>query len=380
MRWLRWVRLMACVVPLGFYPSGAAWAQDRVALVIGISKYSPLRPLDNAARDAREFAALLRENDFKVIESIDGSFADVSDALVDFDGKAKLAKEGVVFFSGHGFESGNGNVLAASDASLDCSVETAKRSLVLASLFRHFARLERVVVILDACRDNPFPFCPPTKAGGRSGIGFGNILVDSTPGLRARRVLVASSTTQGELASDGKSGEGSPYLRALIDRLKQNPTQRFSEVLNLVSQDVEAGSKYGQRPSSLTIGPDPEICLRANCAKSVATPATPPSESSASPKKPVSSAPANGQIEAKRKEPERPNPPVIKAKAKEESTDTGTAKRPDPTSYSRQIWASGVLQSGERVSQTTRFGKLTCIGGNNIGSNAGSRNRDCWWN
>ena len=252
-----WLALALSLLP------DAGKAQDRVALVIGIGKYEKLRSLENPALDARTFAALLRRHGFTVIEEIDKPFAELSDALVRFGGLAKRASEAIVYLAGHGFERGSANVFAARDADIDCASEDMTRAIPLKEFYARVGSVPKVVMVLDACRDNPFPFCPRRpRSLARSGFGFGDLQGDALqPGSRDQEILVANSTARGELAEDGEPGKHSPYARSLIRHLSGNANLVFRVAHSAAAREVQRETSFRQRPSFTVVGDEPEICL-----------------------------------------------------------------------------------------------------------------------
>lgn len=256
-KYFLWLALAFSLLP------DAGKAQDRVALVIGIGKYEKLRSLENPALDARTFAALLRRHGFTVIEEIDKPFAELSDALVRFGGLAKRASEAIVYLAGHGFERGSANVFAARDADIDCASEDMTRAIPLKEFYARVGSVPKVVMVLDACRDNPFPFCPRRpRSLARSGFGFGDLQGDALqPGSRDQEILVANSTARGELAEDGEPGKHSPYARSLIRHLSGNANLVFRVAHSAAAREVQRETSFRQRPSFTVVGDEPEICL-----------------------------------------------------------------------------------------------------------------------
>lgn len=254
-------------------------AQDRIALVIGVGKYDKLRSLENPALDARTFAALLRRHRFTVIEEIDKPFAELSDALVRFGGLAKRASEAIVYLAGHGFERGSANVFAARDADIDCASEDMTRAIPLKEFYARVGSVPKVVMVLDACRDNPFPFCPRRpRSFARSGFGFGDLQGDALQlGSRDQEILVANSTARGELADDGEPGKHSPYARALIRHLSGNANLVFRVAHSAAAREVQRETSFRQRPSFTVVGDEPEICLAGRkCVSFLQDQAAPP--------------------------------------------------------------------------------------------------------
>ena len=244
-------------------------AQDRIALVVAVGNYDKLRKLDNPVIDGKAIAELLRRSGFIVVTAIDTPFAELNDALVRFGGLAKRAKEAVVYLAGHGFERGAANIFAAKDADIDCASEDMTRSMNLRDFYARMSGVPKLVMVLDACRDNPFPFCQrkTRSSSSRSAAGFGDLQGDAqSVGSRDQEILVANSTARGELAEDGEPGKHSPYAKALLRYLSANPNLTFRAAHSAAAKDVQRETSLRQRPSYTVVGDEPEICLAGkNC-------------------------------------------------------------------------------------------------------------------
>ena len=135
-----------------------AWAGNRVALVIGNSAYKNAPPLLNPANDAAIVDATLKNAGFDLVEThLDLQVADMRRALRDFAEPARDADIAVVYYAGHGIEIDGSNYLIPTDAKLERDTDVYDEAL---SLDRVLVAVEPAkqlrLVILDACRDNPF--------------------------------------------------------------------------------------------------------------------------------------------------------------------------------------------------------------------------------
>jgi hypothetical protein len=166
--------LLTLVILLPFL-SAAALAARRVALVIGIGDYQTLSKLANPVSDARAVATVLRANGFEVAEHYDLPRADLLDALESFRSEAGSASAALVYYAGHGMEIDGKNVLAPKDMQVDCEHVSLRRSLSLTELFNALGGAEHQIVLLDACRNNPFPNCKRGDTG--TGFNFREIIV-----------------------------------------------------------------------------------------------------------------------------------------------------------------------------------------------------------
>ncbi|MBT6428633.1 MAG: caspase family protein, partial [Rhodospirillaceae bacterium] len=172
------------------FSSPGAWAAKRVALVIGIDTYETLPALNNARTDARGMATKLRTLGFEVILKLDASRRDLGRALAEFEGKAANADVGLIFYAGHGIQTGGRNYLVSADAQIeveeDLRLEGIEAGAFLQTMKNAGTRLN--IVIMDACRDNPLPKRSRSAARGLtvtqvpSGISGTAIVYAAAPG------------------------------------------------------------------------------------------------------------------------------------------------------------------------------------------------------
>ncbi|MBT7757796.1 MAG: caspase family protein, partial [Rhodospirillaceae bacterium] len=125
-----------------------------MALVIGNDTYDTLPALNNARADARGMAEKLRSLGFEVILKLDAGRRSFGRALAEFEGKAADAEVGLVFYAGHGIQSGGSNYIVPSDAQIEAEEDLRYEGLdyqdLLEAMKRAGTRLN--IVILDACR------------------------------------------------------------------------------------------------------------------------------------------------------------------------------------------------------------------------------------
>lgn len=192
----------------------AAGEPARQALVIGNGAYTQAAPLPNPVADARAIAAKLRELGFAVQHHSDLTQPGLLDALDRFGRAAAGAEVILVYFAGHGIQVDGENYLLGVEADLR-DRRDLRRALPLTAVLDEASRADTLgLVILDACRDNPF-VVRLAEATGRSLLGRGLARV----GAPAPNLLIAYATRDGAIAEDGKAGEHSPYARALLTHL-----------------------------------------------------------------------------------------------------------------------------------------------------------------
>ena len=189
-----------------------ARAEKRVALVIGISRYQQVPPLDNPAHDAAAMGALFRKAGFDVVDDKrDLGIVDLRRAVREFSEKAQDADIAVVYYAGHGIEVDGLNYLVPADAKLARDFDVDDEAVSLDRVLRALDPVKRLrLVILDACRDNPLAGTIKKSVATRS-IGRGLAKVEPT----TPNTLVAFATKAGAVADDG-NGENSQYTSALV--------------------------------------------------------------------------------------------------------------------------------------------------------------------
>jgi len=235
-----------CLMFLLTLCTGAASnAADRIALVIGNSEYSD-SPLANPANDARLIAASLKDVGFDVVEHLNADQITMKRAIQNFGDRLDEAGKdatGLFYYAGHGVQVGGENYLIPVDAAIkresDVTIEAVSTTAVLAVL--DFARNELNLVIMDACRNNPFArsFRSATRGLAR---------MDAPRGT-----LIAYATAPGDVAQDG-AGDNSPYSAALAEAM-QRPSVPVEQMFKTVRRDVMAETANAQVPweaSSLT--------------------------------------------------------------------------------------------------------------------------------
>lgn len=252
---------VAAVAILLSLAGAAQAAPQRVALVIGISDYDTLSKLGNPVTDAKAIAASLRRHGFQVTEHYDLSRADFLDALETFKSASEGASTALVYYAGHGLEIEGKNILAPRDLEIECEPKKARRAVELQKIFDAIGSAPQQIVLLDACRNDPFPQCPTRSA--QSGGGFRGL---TRLGTEDSSVLIANATLSGALAADGPAGSHSPFAGALLARFEQNPRSYIRDLLDMTAQDVRRATKGQQIPEIVARGGSPRICLEgSNC-------------------------------------------------------------------------------------------------------------------
>ena len=186
-----------------------------------------------------------------MIEAHDATAAEMTALLAMFKRKAAEADWAVVYFAGHGMEMNGSNYLIAADATMTSEQELQQSSVTLTNVIESIQGTRKLgLVILDACRNNPFiKALQEGRAASRSQAGGSNPAPIS-PGLGAvvppTGVMVAYASKHGTVASDGE-GQHSPYTAALLEKLTQ-PRLELNDIFRRVRDQVFAASGGQQQP------------------------------------------------------------------------------------------------------------------------------------
>jgi len=193
----------------------SADAETRVALVIGNGAYAKVGKLDNPVRDAGAVEKMLRDAGFDVVEvKRDLGNSAMRRALRDFSDRVRDADIAMAFYAGHGIEVNGTNYLIPIDAALERDIDVEDETVPLERVSQVLEPARRLrLVVLDACRDNPFVRSMRRTTGTRS-IGRGLAKVE----VLTSDTLFAYAARAGSTAEDGQ-GSNSPYTTALVRHL-----------------------------------------------------------------------------------------------------------------------------------------------------------------
>ncbi|MCP3405382.1 caspase family protein [Bradyrhizobium sp. CCGB01] len=217
----------------------------RVALVIGNGAYNNVHALPNPPRDAKLIAGVLRDVGFQTVISVSDLTRDkFFEALQRFAAEAETADWAVVYYAGHGFEIGGVNYLVPVDAKLAADRDAETQAVALEQVIAAVGAARKVrLVMLDACRDNPFaPTMQRTLSLKLVDKGFSNI----EPGAG---FMVVYAAKHGETAMDGDGGADSPFATALAREIKV-PKVEIRKLFDIIRDDVWAVTKHEQQPFS----------------------------------------------------------------------------------------------------------------------------------
>ncbi len=180
------------------------------ALVIGNADYVDAGELKNPVNDAADIAAKLAACGFTVATRLNCSHRQMDEAIKDFKGALNDSDVGLFFFAGHGIQVDGDNYLAAVDTDVADEIAAKHSSLALNKVIEVMEKADNAssIIILDACRNNPF-----ARRWSRSMSSRG-----LAPVYAPRGTLVAYATSPGQVASDG-SGRNGAYTAALLQHL-----------------------------------------------------------------------------------------------------------------------------------------------------------------
>lgn len=251
-----------------------AKADRRVALVIGNAAYTVAPALQNSTNDARAMAAAFRRLGFEVIDGYDLTIRQMRAKIAEFSSAIAGSQAAIVYYAGHGVSVDEENYLLPTDLALKTPTDLDLNAISLSLVLRQMKRDERVnVVILDACRDNPFA-TELNLASTRAVIsprGLSRVENDVAKGT-----LLAFASDPKSTALDGKPGENSPFTKALLNHLEDAGVS-IGTVMDRVRAEVWHETKNKQLPwvSTSIIG---EFVLNPKVAALEPEPSEPRSE------------------------------------------------------------------------------------------------------
>ncbi len=220
---------------------GQPVSAKRVALVIANSKYGFAPALKNPAADARLIATALRSAGFDTVDQVaDLNKAALEAALLRFGKRAETADVALIYFAGHGIEAGGENYLIPTDAKLERDRDLDVEATRLDTALRMGDGARMRIVILDACRNNPFLASMQRSVRSRA-VGRGLATIEPEG-----ETLVVYAAKAGATASDG-DGANSPFASALAQRIVE-PGLEIGIMFRSVRDDVLKRTNREQEP------------------------------------------------------------------------------------------------------------------------------------
>jgi hypothetical protein len=242
-----WLAALSGIL-LALLSTSAAWAERRVALIVGNSQYkNSSLILSNPKSDAEDVAASLRALGFEVILKIDAGKRDFDLAMAQFARSATGADTALFYYAGHALQYQGQNYLMPTDADLVDDISLRYQMVSLDDVRDGLRRAGGVkIMILDACRNNPIVdrLRGRTDATRNVGTVRGLARIDEAEGE-----VVAYATAANQVAADG-SGHNSPFTAALLKRMGEAGLE-IGTMFRRVAADVNEQTKGQQRPELL---------------------------------------------------------------------------------------------------------------------------------
>ncbi|WP_187971949.1 caspase family protein [Aquibium microcysteis] len=258
------LRLLFPLLALLAFPGQAAAAEPEtlrgVALVIGNGAYRALPRLANPMRDADAIEALLADLGFDSIRRTDRDGRSMRRDLERFAEDVEGADVAVLYYAGHGIEAGGENFLVPIDADLAALDAADERLVPLSEVLERLRRSVAVtILLLDACRDNPFPpgavlrktpgsQAQPVSAGGLSETRGARAIGDRDAPADNLGMVIGFAAEPGRPALDGVEGGHSPYAEALLRHIDAMGGEEFGTVMRMVAEEVYLRTGGRQRP------------------------------------------------------------------------------------------------------------------------------------
>jgi uncharacterized caspase-like protein len=232
------IRVLACIAAL--LAASPAWAEKRIALVVGNSAYENITPLDNPRNDARLIATTLAELGFTLVgggAQLDLNKTRLEAAILEFGKNLPGADVGMFYYAGHGVQIRGTNFLVPIGANPTREADADFQMIDVGSVLRQMesSGTKLNLVVLDACRNNPFG-----NRGFRSATG-GLAQIQVPEGT-----LISYATQPDSVAQDGADGN-SPYSRALAE-IMQKPGLGIFDAFNQVGLSVKRATGGVQQP------------------------------------------------------------------------------------------------------------------------------------
>jgi hypothetical protein len=368
----------------GLLLSTAAAADRRVALVIGNSAYKNASTLANTINDSTAITNLFKSVGFEVVISRnDLGVVDFKRAVREFLLTAETADIAVVYYAGHGIEIGGNNYLVPVDARLGRDYDVDDEAVSLERIIWALQPVKRLrLILLDACRDNPFPAKIRSAGITRATVSGGLAKIEDV----SADTLVAFAAKAGSTSYDG-DGVNSPYATALLKHLGEPGLDiRIAlgrvrdEVLNMTRGRQEpfiygslGGATIPLVPLSAAKKPEPAPVPPAVVAKREPVPAIQPSPAVAPPKpNPVASPapaaappaiqPSVAAAPAKPNPVASPAPPAAAPPAKPAPATLAAVEADPAAACSRDEQRLARLRSDPAPGEIAKFQReLTCV-------------------
>ncbi|MDR0503306.1 MAG: caspase family protein [Treponema sp.] len=304
--------LLLAVTAISFAQQNAS-VTHKYALVIGNGSYTGLSRLSNPVNDANDITAALQELGFTVDTVLNGNLDQMEKAIMRLKNRLSVSRDsyGFFFYAGHGVQSGGSNYLIPVGASIPSENALRERAVSVQYMLSELndAGNELNVIVLDACRDNPFGWA---RSGSRGLTVVSNQPADS---------IIVYATSAGSVASDG-TGRNGLFTSHLLDNLK-TPGLDIKEIFDQTGAAVSRASERRQIPAIYSqyfgkayFNPQPAAVTQAPVPAPVIQPAPVPAPSAALRPAPETQLPAEAVPAAPEAEPAVEAVPAVSAAAR----------------------------------------------------------------
>jgi hypothetical protein len=389
----------------------SAIAAEKVALIIGNTDYVSNYDLVNPINDAKAISAALSGHGFDVTLGLDLTRDQLIEALMGFRQAADTADVALVYYSGHGMEFDGENYLIPVDAKLDDSRDIPDATVPLSAVLRQISGAARLkMVVLDACRNNPF-IANMASPSGKKFVGQGLV----APSWQGDNTLIAYAAAAGAVTPDGLAGGNSPYTASFLDALA-GPPRDVGIFMRIVGAGMRQRTGSTSLPFVYSSIPPEELII--NSGQSLPGQSQPSSlvrnnefpkqvEKSYTEKElatavqselnrhqcgnlivdgdfgrqskvaldrfyqhsgvtSISSIPTLDLLKRLQTRVVAYCPPLTSERTLATASRPKTSvkkNRPDPVRYSYEVWPARSVKYNKRVTKKTAYGQLTCLGG-----------------
>ena len=219
----------------------ATQSERRVALVIGNGAYTKAKPLRNPTNDATDMAKVLKDLGFEVISGVDLNKRQMENLIRDFGAKLASGGVGLFYYAGHGIQVAGENYLIPVNAEIPQEDEVTYEAVSVGRILTKMttAKNDLNIVILDACRNNPFA---RSWRGFRDAANSDGLAKISPP----TGTLMLYATEPGKVAADGV-GRNGLFTESLLQHILK-PNVNYDQIVLAVSKDVWERSNRQQLP------------------------------------------------------------------------------------------------------------------------------------
>jgi formylglycine-generating enzyme required for sulfatase activity len=268
---MRWRDSLALGLVLWCVTHATAWAEKRVALVIGNGVYAKAPQLPNPPHDADDVATALQHIDFDVIRGTDLDHAGMQDAVIRFARAAQSADVGVFYYSGHAMQFNGVNYLMPIDAKLDDEADLYRFTKV-DDVLGYLQQVKALkVLVLDSCRDNPLAETLKRSIGSTRAAALQRGLAKMEAPIGT---IISYSTQAGRTAADG-TGRNSPYTTAFLKHIEE--PGEIGDIFRDISADVFQATGEKQLPE-LSLSIIGKFYLKGPASATATLPPRPPAD------------------------------------------------------------------------------------------------------